>query len=104
MCSKVSQQSQQSDVEPSLNGLNELLLAELIELMGQRKQPGQQGTRGSLWSPPAPEHDTPSPCKAACGPTRKRLAGGWGKKRACEWEGGARLLIEKVGKEYPILF
>ena len=59
MCTKVSQQS---DVESSLNGLNELLRPELTR---QRKQQGQEA-RGAL---PFPK-DTPSPSKAACGLTR----------------------------------
>lgn len=60
MCTKVSQQS---DVEPSLNGLNELLRPELT---GQRKQQGLEALRARTPFPPA----TPSPSKAACGLSR----------------------------------
>lgn len=57
MCTKVSQQS---DVESSLNGLNELLRPELT---GQRKQRGREALRASTPSPQA----TPSQAKLPVG-------------------------------------
>lgn len=57
MCTKVSQQS---DVESSLNGLNELLRRELTS---QRKQQGQEALRARTPSPQA----THSPSKLPVG-------------------------------------
>lgn len=57
MCTKVSQQS---DVESSLNGLNELLIPELT---AQRKQQGQEAVRAHTPSPQA----TPSQAKLPVG-------------------------------------
>lgn len=93
MCTKVSQQS---DVESSLNGLNELLHPEPT---AQRKQQGREPGRGT----PSPQA-TPSPSKRSVGsPGTAELMG---QEASREWEGGARLLTEKVrkGRNIPFCF
>lgn len=88
--------SQQSDMEPSLNGPNELLRPELT---GQRKQ-GQEARKARTHSLPA----TPPQAKlpgGSLGPWS-----GWGKKQAREEEGRARLLIGEMwkGRNIPFCF
>lgn len=88
MCTKVSQQS---DVESSLNSLNELLRPELT---GQRKQQGQEAPKARTPSLLA----TPSPSKTACGLTRNCQVDGARSEPASGKEGRGSLL-RKCGRE-----
>lgn len=90
MCTEVSQQR---DGEPSLNGLNEVLHPELT---GQRKQQGQETRRAHPFSA-----GHPLPKQPVWG---FKLPGMGEEASPREWEGGVRLLTEKVGKGRNIPF
>lgn len=93
--------SQQRDAESSLNGLNGRFPWGTDGSMGSSRVRRRGGRL------PASLQATPSPSNLARGFKRPPPPRDGARSEPQEWEGGARLLMGKVGKgrkEYPILF